>query len=254
MFRRFATLAALALAHCSQSSGYVPSFDRAADSGKVLTVTSNGLSFGTLPPLTTKGDLVTWSTVPARLPVGTSGNLLVADPGQTTGIKWGYDHAGTATNDTACAGCVGEVLRLTRVRSAAIGLTTNTSCNIGSATCPSTGGTQSFTLTPGDWSCQAMAGFNYSSGGTCIQAARLSISKTSATLSASDTYGVPTSGEAAYEQISVSNMFCSGEMVRDIPPFQVTVSSNTPLYLVLQATFSVSTLTGWGSMECRRMR
>lgn len=43
---------------------------------------------GGASPLTTKGDLFTYSTVDARLPVGTNGQALVADSTQTTGIKW----------------------------------------------------------------------------------------------------------------------------------------------------------------------
>ena len=39
-------------------------------------------------PLTTKGDVFTYSTVEARLPVGSNGQLLQADSGETTGLKW----------------------------------------------------------------------------------------------------------------------------------------------------------------------
>lgn len=39
-------------------------------------------------PLTTKGDLYTYSTAPARLPVGTNGYILNADSTQTTGLAW----------------------------------------------------------------------------------------------------------------------------------------------------------------------
>jgi len=39
-------------------------------------------------PLTTKGDLFTFSTVDARLPVGTNNQILVADSAQATGLKW----------------------------------------------------------------------------------------------------------------------------------------------------------------------
>jgi hypothetical protein len=39
-------------------------------------------------PLTTKGDLFTFSTVDARLGVGTNGQTLVADSTASTGLKW----------------------------------------------------------------------------------------------------------------------------------------------------------------------
>lgn len=39
-------------------------------------------------PLTTKGDIHGFSTVDARLAVGTNGQLLVSDSGETTGLKW----------------------------------------------------------------------------------------------------------------------------------------------------------------------
>jgi hypothetical protein len=40
-------------------------------------------------PLTTKGDIYTFSTIDARLPVGTNGQILYADSAETTGLKWG---------------------------------------------------------------------------------------------------------------------------------------------------------------------
>jgi hypothetical protein len=39
-------------------------------------------------PLTTKGDLYTFSTVDARLGVGANGTVLTADSAETTGLKW----------------------------------------------------------------------------------------------------------------------------------------------------------------------
>ena len=41
-----------------------------------------------LSPLTTKGDVYTFSTVDARLAVGTNGQVLTADSGEVTGLKW----------------------------------------------------------------------------------------------------------------------------------------------------------------------
>jgi len=50
-----------------------------------VTINSTG---GGASPLTTKGDLYTYSTVNARLPVGTNGQLLSADSTEPTGLKW----------------------------------------------------------------------------------------------------------------------------------------------------------------------
>lgn len=57
--------------------------------GSGLTFSGGTLSAsGTASPLTTKGDLYTYSTVGTRLPVGTDGYALVADSTQTTGLKY----------------------------------------------------------------------------------------------------------------------------------------------------------------------
>jgi hypothetical protein len=55
---------------------------------------------GGASPLTTKGDLYTYSTTDARLAVGTNGQVLTADSTAATGIKWA-----TASSTPSFVGC-----------------------------------------------------------------------------------------------------------------------------------------------------
>jgi hypothetical protein len=59
-------------------------------SGQVLTVAAGVPSWATptSSPLTTKGDIFTFSTLAARLPVGTNNYVLTADSAEATGLKW----------------------------------------------------------------------------------------------------------------------------------------------------------------------
>lgn len=61
--------------------------------GQVLTSNGAGVlptfqAAGSASPLTTKGDVYTFTTVNARLGVGTNGQVLTADSAQAEGIKW----------------------------------------------------------------------------------------------------------------------------------------------------------------------
>jgi hypothetical protein len=81
---KFATAKAIKDAH------NVPSV-APSTSGNLLT--SNGTDWTSAAPpvsvsVTTKGDVQTYSTAPARLPVGTNGQVLSANSGETTGLKW----------------------------------------------------------------------------------------------------------------------------------------------------------------------
>lgn len=55
------------------------------DSGGSVTTIEGG---GSTSPLTTKGDVWGYSTVDARIPVGSNGQVLTADSTQTLGLKW----------------------------------------------------------------------------------------------------------------------------------------------------------------------
>ena len=49
-------------------------------------------SSGSASPLTTKGDLYSFDTDNARLPIGTDGQILVADSNESTGLKLSLIH------------------------------------------------------------------------------------------------------------------------------------------------------------------
>ena len=59
--------------------------------------TTAAAAFGALSPLTTKGDILGFSTVNARVPVGTNGQVLTADGTDALGVKWATPTTGTVT-------------------------------------------------------------------------------------------------------------------------------------------------------------
>jgi hypothetical protein len=67
-------------------------------SGQVLAVSGGGVPAWTttadVTPLTTKGDLFTFTTADARLGVGANGTILTADSAEATGLKWAAPTSG----------------------------------------------------------------------------------------------------------------------------------------------------------------
>ena len=87
----------------------------------ILYFTATGASIfydfiqaGAASPLTTKGDVYTFSTSDARLPVGTNGQVLTADSTEATGLKFATPAAGGMTS-IASGSLSGGSLSLTSI-------------------------------------------------------------------------------------------------------------------------------------------
>ena len=66
-------------------------------------------------PLTTKGDLYTFSTVDARLGVGTNGQVLQADSAEATGLKWATPAGGGGMTSLATGSLSGATTTISSI-------------------------------------------------------------------------------------------------------------------------------------------
>jgi hypothetical protein len=141
---------------------------------------------------------------------------------------------GTATNDNAAAGNVGEVMTATVSN---LALTTATPANVGSVT-----------LTAGDWEVRGDVWFNAASG-TTTTIASAGTSTTSANFPGSATDG------GRDQVIPESSTGTNGQsVVLPVGVDRYSVAGNTTVYLVCQAAFTGGTLQGNGKITARRVR
>ncbi|WP_250533990.1 hypothetical protein [Caballeronia sp. AZ10_KS36] len=136
---------------------------------------------------------------------------------------------GTATNDNAAAGSVGEYVSNSAT---GVALTSGTAANI-----------TSVSLTAGDWDVSGTISF-VPAGTTVPSAFNCGTSTTSATLGALGT-----------QTFSASSAFPAGSAQGLAAPTQrISVSATTTVYLVGSSAFTTSTMTANGFIRARRVR
>lgn len=137
---------------------------------------------------------------------------------------------GTATNDNAAAGEIGELLTGT----AAPALTTNTPANCGQVS-----------LTAGDWDVYAWSLFS-GAGATVTSDVRLGINSVSATL--------PAAAPFQFFEFRNAAGITDFLFAPSLGPFRVSLTATTTYYCVAQATFVTSTFGANGGIRARRAR
>lgn len=139
--------------------------------------------------------------------------------------------AGTATNDSAAAGNIGEIVSSLVATGSAVSLTTATPANV-----------TSISLTAGDWDVEGNVNFNAT--GATITAGSAGINTTSAT--------VPTDGSEAFAGI-LSTTANTVDTIT-LPRKRISISATTTVYLVGSRTFSAGTVAAFGGITARRVR
>jgi hypothetical protein len=167
-----------------------------------------------------------------------SGNVTIADglivsgtiaPSQTAGIL------GTTTNNNASAGSVGETITSNVLRASAVSLTTNTPANV-----------TSISLTAGDWDVSGQVILTPNASTTITQVSAW-ISTTSASL--------PSDSDPTKPWFFQSGSFTTGNGVAmQVTRTRLSLSATTTVFLSTQNTFGVSTMTGCGFIQARRVR
>ena len=156
---------------------------------------------------------------------GTGANVFATSPTITT-----PNIVGTATNNNASAGSVGE---FNSNSAGSVALTTNTSANVGQ-----------LSLTAGDYDVW-VTGFFSGTGSTSVTEVQLGISTTSATMPSNTNF------QFFINRVPASLDY---QATPTVGPFRVSIASTTTYYGVARATFTASTYAVTGTIRIRRVR
>lgn len=147
--------------------------------------------------------------------------------------------AGVTTNSNAAAGLVGQIIESTIPTGTAVSLTNATPANI-----------TSVSLTAGDWDCSINADYNLGSATTTVF--QVGFGTTTATFTAqTGGAGIDTDPSNTDQSLNTSITGLTNEL---IGPVRISLASTTTIYAVAQATFSLGTVSVFGTERCRRIR
>ena len=240
------------------NSGATITVDPANGAYQTITLTANTtITIASVPSASTEkefilellqdatgGRTVAWSNITFATNSGAAPAINPTIAGSTyigisgTSTAWvGYpvnQGLGVTDASNAAAGYIGEVVSSTIAIGSATSLTTATGKTI-----------TSLTLSAGDWMVSGNIGF-IAAAGTLPTVLTASISATNNTQATS-----PNSG--AFAQIATAFTAASTNVLT-LAPIRINISTSTTYYLVGTATFTVSTLTGYGALVARRFR
>jgi hypothetical protein len=195
---------------------------------------SNGLTNGTRSGNTTEVATVSGALVSGNLAKSdASGNVVDAGIALSAG-----QYPGTATNNNASAGNVGEFAFSQISSGSAVGLTTSTIANI-----------TSVSLTAGDWDVWGVVTFTGNAATNVTGALIGSISTANNTIA---TIGTP--GYANVFAVSSGTFTADGAITAQIVPMRVSISGTTSYFLNAEAVFTTSTASAYGFIAARRVR
>lgn len=170
----------------------------------------------------------------------------------------GLSATGSATNDSACTGCIGEFFTGRTDLLANQTATGVTNAVVTSAPVLVTTVVANLTqvlLTAGDWECRAQMELGTVNVGTATAATQLSAWTSTANQTA--LAPVPTTNAFPVNPSFVSLQAASvssPNWALGVPPVRYSLAASTSVFLNAVAVFSAGTPTGLGALQCRRVR
>jgi len=196
--------------------------------GQVLTMGASTPSWASVGTLTNV-------TIAAGAGMGTfTGTCNISTSGTCTIVGSAKQLPGTATNDSASAGNLGEYVSSTVLAGSAVALTTSTAADL-----------TSISLTAGDWDVSGAVFFQ--PGGATVTTLILGwASASSATL--------PTAPNSGAENLWSGSSAAGNANSSNFGPGRFSLSGTTTIYLSTYASFTGGTNSAYGIIRARRVR